>query len=114
MKKSVFVLLWCAMLVVLILRLTGVMQPALDLRQITSFTMIGYFTALFALKEKPRAAALLCGAMAAVLLAALLLSDTGSWCQAPTEGELIFSALTFILLAVATVLWFKADKAEDT
>ncbi len=114
MKKQTFFLLWCAMLAVLLLRLVGVMQPALDLRQITSFAMIGFFTAKMTLKERPRAAALLCGVMAVMLLLALLLCKAGSWCQAPTDGERIFSALTFILLAVATVLWLKADQAEDT
>ena len=75
--------------------------------------MIGFFTAKIALKEKPRAAALLCGVMAVMLLLALLLCEKGSWCQPPTEGELIFSVVTCVLLAVVTPLWLKVDKLKD-
>ena len=116
MKKPgsiLLILLWCAMPAVLILRLTGAMMPPLDLRQISSFAMIGFFTAKFALKEKPLFAAMMTGAMAVMLLLALLLCEKGSWCQAPTEGELIFSVVTCVLLAVVTPLWLKMNKLKD-
>ncbi len=116
MKKPgniLLILLWCATLVVLILRLAGVLQTEMDLRQISSFAMIGFFTAKIALKEKPLFAAIMTVAMAVMLLLALLLCEKGSWCQPPTEGELIFSVVTCILLAVVTPLWLKMDKLKD-
>ena len=116
MKKPgniLLILLWCVMLAVLILRLTGAMMPSLDLRQISSFAMFGFFTAKIVLKEKPLFAAIMTGVMVVMLLLALLLCEKGSWCQPPTEGELIFSVVTCVLLAVVTPLWLKMDKLKD-